>query len=178
MTAGRGKTFEERIGAMLRHVAENHPTLVEVRAQPDIALLSGSIKRPDFELIYRVEQEHRELIEVQSRDQSSADLAAKIRVIKSLSSRNRFVFVFEDIHRLSPTHRRELEQDGVQCLSPAEFDQKLNQLDAVLEALKRSVFGHDGPAILKPKTGFAQLIRGLLKSAQKDHRPPPFRGPS
>jgi len=136
MTAGHGKTLDERIAASLGHVAQGHPGLVEVRVHPEIGLLSASIKRPAFELIYRLEQEHRELIAVQDCSRSAADLVVNIRIMKNFSPRNRFVFIFEDIGSVAPAYKLELEREGVQCLSPAEFDQKLKQLEDVLVAEK------------------------------------------
>ncbi len=132
----RGKAFESRVGALLNKVAARHPGFIEVVAQPEIVLLNSQMKRPDFELIYRLDQEHHELIECQSRDRSSPEIAEKIRQIKSLSSRNRFLFVFEDISSLSGEHRKVLEGDGVNCLSPEDLEAKLRQLDSVVGLLK------------------------------------------
>jgi hypothetical protein len=139
MATARGKTLEDHIDASLRHVAAGHPGLVEVRVHREIALLSGTAKRPVFELIFRLEQEHRELIAVQGHDPSPAELLVNVRIMKNFSPNSRFVFVFEAVDSFSPAHKLELEQEGVECLSPAEFDQKLKRLDDVLMAEKMCV---------------------------------------
>jgi hypothetical protein len=169
MSTHRGGRFETEIGRLLEALAHSHRGLVDVNVQPEVRLLSGAVKRPDFELVYRLEQEHRELVEVQSREHSSAELAAKIKLIKSLSSRNRFVFVFEHVDALSATHRRELEQDGVQCLSPDDFRQKLRQLDAVLVALKNSARVNDADVSTR-QPGFLELMQSLLKTSSSTYR--------
>jgi hypothetical protein len=102
----RGRAFEARVYALLSRLVDRHPGFIEVHAQPEIPLLNGQIKKPDFEWVYRTEQANHELIECQSRDRSSSEIAEKIRQIKTLSSRNRFIFVFEDLTRLSPGPRR------------------------------------------------------------------------
>ncbi len=109
------------------------------------------LTKPDFELIYRLEQEHRELIECQSRKRSSTDIADKIRNAKSLSSRNRYVFGFEDPAGLAKEHQRVLQSDGINCLSFAEFELKIDQLDVVVSALRRSSIETPGPLPVPPE---------------------------
>lgn len=141
-------------------------------AQPEIVLLNAQVKKSDFELIYRLDQEHRELIECHGRERSSSEIAEKIRQVKSLSSRNRFVFVFEDISKSSDEHRRVLEADGVNCLSPDNFDRKLAQIDSVVGLLK------------KHSTAWNDAISSLRKKDRTDSiygtkfQDPPYRGPS
>ena len=169
----RGKLFEETVFAVLRRLVLKHPGFVEVTPQVEIKLLNDQTKRPDFELVYRIDQEHRELIECQSRERSSSEIAEKISRIKSLSSRNRFVFIFEDIEKLRPEHRRVLESDGVNCLSLEEFRSKIDQIDLVLTQLRRpNVF----------RRGIQKLTdtwEDLIDALNTDNRnQPPYRGPS
>lgn len=135
MAATPGKTLEEHIGASLRHVAQSHPGLVQVRTHHEIPLLSGASGRPVFELIYRLEQEHREFIALPDVE-DSADLAVNVRIMKNFSSRNRFVLIFEDIGSVPSACQAALARESVQCLSPAEFDRKVKQLNDVLVAEK------------------------------------------
>jgi hypothetical protein len=139
----RGQEFEARIFAILDGLQKAHSGFVEINVHPEIKLLNGQVKRPDFELVYRIEQEHRELIECQSRDRSSSEIANKIRNIKSLSARNRFVFIFEDFARLGVEHRIALESDGVNCLSFDDFTRKISQIDLVLCFVKQSLRGSE-----------------------------------
>ena len=112
----RGLAFEKRVQSLLLTLANDHSAFVEVTSQIEIQLLNGQVRKPDFELVYRIDQEHHELIECQSRDRSSLEIADKIKTIKALSARNRFIFVFEDYSKLSDEHRRVLEVDGVTSL--------------------------------------------------------------
>jgi len=67
------------------------------------------------------------------------EISGKIKSIKALSPRNRFVFVFEDLRNLKAKHRRSLEDDGMPCLSLNEFRKKPSQINVVLSAMKLAV---------------------------------------
>jgi hypothetical protein len=135
----RGQAFERRVLRILEDFAARHPGFVEIISQPEVPLTDGEVRRPDFELTYWTDQEHRELIECQSRKRSSTQLADKIRAIKAQSARNRFIFVFEDTARLSRLHRAALEGDGVPCLSVDDLRQKIAQLDGVIGLLESKI---------------------------------------
>jgi hypothetical protein len=127
------------VAECLHGLARAHPEAVEVLVQPTQHLLNQESARPDFELVYVLDQKHHELIECQSRSRSSTAVADKIRKIKALSNRNRFVFVFEDGDALGPEHKRILESDGVMCLTFEEFQRKITQLDVVLSGLEKGL---------------------------------------
>lgn len=157
----RGKRFEATIEKMLRELEAKYPGFVEINTQLSITLFTSEERRPDFELVYRLEQEHRELIEVQSRNRSSSQIVDKIRSIKAHSSRNRFCFVFDDPECLSSEHKNALEGDGVMCLSPSEFATKLQQLDEVLAA----VTNRDGKKLAEWREVFAEGAIKFTKSS-------------
>jgi hypothetical protein len=126
----KGKRFEDKVGSLLKALADEHPGFVRVNVQPSIDLYNGQVKRPDFELVYLLDQEHRELIECQDRERSSQDIIDKIRAIKALSPRNRFKYVFGT--RLGKRHRAALESDGVGCLSMKDLTDWIVQMDSLL----------------------------------------------
>lgn len=157
----RGSSFEAAVFAQLIGLADAHPGFVEVHKQPELRLFEGRICRPDFELVYRTDQEHHELIECQSRNRSSFDIADKIRTAKLLSSRNRFLFVFEDLPNLGGHQRSALENDGVPCLSLGDLSRKLAQINVVVRAMKFSGVGSQA---------WPDLMLTLLKSSESDIR--------
>jgi len=176
----RGRSFEGKVAALLEELARANPGLVEITTQPELRLLNGQIKRPDFEIVYRLEQEHHELIECQSRERSSAEIADKIRNIKSLSSRNRFVFVFEEPKKLRKQHKAALESDGVNCLSFKDFVQKIKQIDLVLTMFRHAATRKSDKGT-RFGTPWEELLRSLADEGPNFDRSAftkPYRGPS
>lgn len=123
----KGRTFEVAIGRLLDFLATNHPDMVEVTHHPRLELHNGESVIPDYELVYDLgfQKDHR-LIECQNRERSSSDIVHKIRHVKSLSGRNRFVFVYAEEDFLTKATRHSLEADGISfysvdghfCISP------------------------------------------------------------
>jgi hypothetical protein len=131
----KGKHFEEQVGAVLETLRARHPDVVKVAKQPRFTLHDGQDITPDFHLQYELPHEvGHYLIECQDRKRSKSDIAQKIRYIKALSSRNRFIFVFSS--NLPEATRRALDADGVLVTSLDEFSAFLARLEITLSAVK------------------------------------------
>jgi hypothetical protein len=131
----RGKEFEDMVAGCLNLLQSRHQKTVEVRSHPRISLQNGTIVIPDFELTCMFpHQIDRRLIECQSRNKSSQDIAHRIRTIKALSPRNRFILVFRDVDYLSAAVKQALDADGVVCYPLLEFAAFLSKLSDALTA--------------------------------------------
>ena len=137
----RGIVFEHRVRHLLETLKKEHTKLVEVTYQPRLLLHSGEEVIPDFELCYDLGfQKDARLIECQSRNRSSSSIIHKIRHIKSLSSRNRFIFVYEDEDYLSEPTRKSLASDGVSFYSYDEFKTFIKRLDLAMHGIQAASF--------------------------------------
>lgn len=131
-STGKGKDFESRVSTVLEELRQRHPALVEVLAQPHLTLNDGGEVIPDFDLKVDLTFERAGyIIECQDRRRSSAQIAHKIRHVKSLSSRNRFIFIYAS--SIPAATRRVLDADGVVVMSFDEFVAYIGRLDLVLE---------------------------------------------
>ena len=138
MTNKRGYDFENRVGLLLFKLTRKFPSHISVRRQVKLELHNGDEVIPDFELSVNLSyQIDTHLIECQSRIKSTPDIKRKIGEMKSLSSRNRFLFVFEDEEFLSPTHRKSLESDGVNLYSFVQFKEYVGALSAVMTRIHK-----------------------------------------
>ena len=132
----RGAAFELRVKALLESLAANHPGLVKVACQPRLKLHNNEVVIPDFELRYDLGfQEDARLVECQSRRRSSSQIVHKIRHIKSLSGRNRFMFVYENKDFLAEATRSSLEADGISFYSYRELETFTTRLDLALQGI-------------------------------------------
>ena len=117
----RGKEFEDLIFNLLSCLKKQNPGnidttpgAVEVICHPRIKLYNSEILISDYELISRTHHSvDHHLIECQDRKRSSQDIVHKIRHMKSLSSRNRFIFVYKDKGYLSDAIKNSLKSDGI-----------------------------------------------------------------
>lgn len=132
----RGANFERLVGTLLSSLQLRHPEVVKVVPQKRIHLNNGTYDIADFELTCELPHQidHR-LIECQDRKRSDRDIARKIRNIKGLSDKNRFIFVFKDEGFLTEAVRKDLESDGVVYYSLIGFASFLNQLSTTLGAV-------------------------------------------
>lgn len=129
----RGQSFENRVRKLLEDLRDRHTDSVEIEYQPELHLHTGETVYPDFELMYDLGfQKDARLIECQSRKRSSSAIVHKIRHIKSLSTRNRFIFVYEDEAFLSESVRSSLEADGVSFYAVKDFEAFIASLDKTL----------------------------------------------
>lgn len=142
----RGAAFENRVRGLLESLQSDHPGIAKISRHPRLQLQSGEIVIPDFELEYDLGfQKDVRLVECQSRQRSSADVVHKIRHVKSLSSRNRFIFVYEDADFLDSPLRASLDADGITFYSYDEFETFIQRLSLALrgiEAASRVVTRH------------------------------------
>lgn len=159
----KGKDFEVRVAEVLATLCDMHPTRVRVREQPRLELNGGGFVVPDFEVQFDLLfEEGRYLIECQNRKRSSPQVAHKIRHIKGLSSRNRFIFVHAaDIPEAT---RHALETDGVMVMSFEQFASFVARLELQVriqekqerpdfdQAFRRYFRGGRGPGDFGPMT--------------------------
>lgn len=132
-TSNRGYVFEDRVHSLLLRLRTQHPKLVEVTRQKRLTLHNGDLVIPDYELRSSLGfQTEAYLIECQSRKRSSSEIVHKIRHIKSLSPRNRFLFVYEDNDFLSESNHASLKSDGVNCYDIDGFESFLSRLSVTL----------------------------------------------
>ena len=131
----RGKSFELEVKSILDELHMLFPDRVRVIYQPKMQLYDGQEVIPDFDLQFDLPfEEGRYLIECQDRQRSSPSILQKIKYVKSLSSRNRFLFIYAD--KLPDTTRKALEADGVNYLSLEEFILFISRLSLTLAMTK------------------------------------------
>jgi hypothetical protein len=136
----KGRRFEEQVGAVLEILLASHPNVVKVARQPRFLLNDGQEVTPDFDLQFELPFEvGHYLIECQDRKRSKADIAQKIRYIKILSPRNRFIFVYSS--SLPEATRRALDADGVLVMSLEDFGAFLARIETTLTALRNAKAG-------------------------------------
>ncbi len=172
-----GKEFEEVIGSLLDALVKAHPEAVTVRWQPRLALHDSEIVIPDFELAYRLHhQREKYLIECQNRKRTSQDICRKIRHVKSLSDRNRFIFVCGSCAALPRSVKQSLDSDGTLYYDLTGFMDFLKKLSRTLSSLKHDV---DDTEFLDALTGAPPLPETMvphipdhvLKKASDDSGP-------
>lgn len=123
-----GKDFESKVFGVLLTLSGKHPEHVVVKEQPRFLLHDGQEVFPDFEICFQLSYETgKYLIECQSRKTSSPQIAQKIRYMKSLSARNRFIFIHEQ--DISNSTKSALRSDGVMVLRFEEFVAYIAKLD-------------------------------------------------
>ncbi len=122
-SSNRGRKFENRVAQLLIALVKIHPVTVAVTEHPKVTLPYRRWPRePDFELAYRLpHQTSRRLIECQSRNVSKQDIVDKIRSMKMLSEKNRFIFVYENPESVKRSLREDLESDGIVHYDFEEF---------------------------------------------------------
>ncbi len=119
----RGRKFENRVAQILMTLVKIHPVTVAVTEHPRVTLpYRRRPREPDFELVYRLpHQTSHRLIECQSRNVSKTDIVDKIRSMKILSEKNRFIFVYENPGSVKKSLREDLEPDGIVHYDFEEF---------------------------------------------------------
>lgn len=156
----KGRRFEEQVGTLLETLRASHPDAVKVATQPRFTLHDGQEVTPDFHLQYELPHEvGHYLIECQDRKRSKSDIAQKIRYIKALSPRNRFIFVYAS--NLPEATSRALDADGVLVTSLDDFAAFLARLEVTLSAVKDA----------KEKASARSLfLEGILEDRYRLHR--------
>lgn len=133
----KGRRFEDQVGAVLEILSASHPDAVNVVRQPCFSLHDGQEVTPDFQLQFELPFEvGHYLIECQDRKRSKPDIAQKIRCIKALSPRNRFIFVYSST--LPAATRRALDADGVLVMNLDDFSAFLARIEVTLWAIGRA----------------------------------------
>lgn len=131
--ANKGKAFERSVRDVLFALRDKYPDLVRVIEQPRLGLYDGQEVIPDFDLQFDlIFEESRYLIECQDRSRSAPQIAQKIKYMKGLSSRNRFIFVHGA--EIPEATRKALEADGVVEMSFEEFVSFVARLEIQLRA--------------------------------------------
>lgn len=131
----KGKRFEDRVGEVLEVLLSRHRDTVRVARQPRISLNDGQEVCPDFDLQFELPFEvGHYLIECQDRKRSKSDIAHKVRYLKALSRRNRFIFVYSS--SLPDATHKALDADGVLVMSLDEFAAFLARVEATLSAVR------------------------------------------
>ncbi len=141
----KGQAFEAKVGELLAELQSQHPDVVHIVEQPRFELHDGQELIPDFELQFDLlYEEGHYLIECQDRKRSSPQIAQKIKYMKGVSSRNRFIFVYAtDIPEAT---RNALAADGVMHMSFDDFVFFITRMHLALlrqgdpESLRRSDF--------------------------------------
>ena len=122
---------------MFDGLRRRNPSFFSFVYQPRIRLHSGQLVIPDFEIRYDLGfQKDARLIECQSRNRSSNDIIHKIRHIKSLSSWNRFILVYEEKEFLASTTRWVVQADGIVAFSFEELERYLSVMEELLTLRK------------------------------------------
>jgi hypothetical protein len=156
-----GQEFESMVESVLRLLQSLHPGVAEVRRHPHLSLYNSVEIIPDFELVYRLpHQVERRLIECQDRDTITHDIVRKIKDARTLSDRNRFIFVYSDRSALSDAVRRDLDSAGIVHYDFADFVAMIFQLNRTLEATGTAT------VVLSPK----EQILADLNRAYEDIR--------
>ena len=131
ISPSRGKAFERKVGDLLFALARKYPEKVRVIEQPRLQLYDGQEAIPDFDLQFDLFEEGRYLIECQDRKRSTPQIAQKIKYIKGLSRRNRFIFVYGT--EIPEPTRDALRADGVLTMNLQQLDEYLKRLDRYLQ---------------------------------------------
>lgn len=127
----KGKDFETKVRDVLYELREKHPDVVRINEQLHLELYDGQEVIPDFELQFDLLfQEGRYLIECQHRKRSSPQIAQKIKYMKGLSSRNRFIFVYAT--NIPQSTIKALRADGVLQMAFENFVLFIKRLDIQL----------------------------------------------
>ncbi len=133
--SAKGKAFESMVDEVLTELQALHPGSIKVRRQPRINLYDENIVIPDFELRCLLPFAHQGyLIECQNRQRSKPDIAHKIRYVKSLSRRNKFIFVYLD--SIPATTKSVLLADGVLVMAFSDFVSFIGGIEYNLSAVQ------------------------------------------
>src|SRR5262249_33430776 len=127
---------------------------------------------PDFVLEYDMpEARHVITIECQDRQRSQKDIANKIRTMKSLSPRNRFLFVHGD--QLPKATGKALEADGTPYVSYEEFvdfiadlSDSIKHTDRLVRAAARAAAAGRPPKRMMV-SGARMIVSGARKAARR-----------
>jgi len=131
----KGKAFERMVSLVLGELKTRHLERVNFVEQPRISLYDGRVVIPDFDLRYRMHHaEERFLIECQDRDRSRPDISDKIRTTKSLSRRDKFIFIYAET--IPNSTAVALESDGVLVMKFNEFVDFVAGIDMNLSAIE------------------------------------------
>lgn len=128
--------FESLVWLLLRKLADEQPKRVSVKRHPVLSLANGQSVIPDFELTTELphQTDHR-LIECQDRLRSSQDVLHKIRSVRAISPRNRFIFLYRNRQSISNALTLALNADGVVHYDIYEFAVFLEELSGTIEKL-------------------------------------------
>ncbi|ULJ72987.1 hypothetical protein [Rhizobium gallicum] len=116
----KGTEFEGQVWDVLTTLRESNPECIEIVDHPNFKLFNQEEVIPDFEI--KIKHGYIEdwyLIECQNRNRSDKELFRKIRHVKNLSRRNKFIFVHGS--EISVEVRRSLDSDGIIVMSFQEF---------------------------------------------------------
>jgi hypothetical protein len=129
----KGRSFEQQIEELLVQLRVDFPLRFQFTRQPRIELHSGEYVIPDFEIV--VDLPHvcsKYLIECQDRNRNSKTILHKIQHTRALSSRNKFIFVYNTT--VSAETMRALHADGVLVHSRDDFTHFREQVRHTLRA--------------------------------------------
>lgn len=133
-TTAKGYEFEDGVEGILKMLAAKYPERARYRKNPKLRLLDGQHVYPDFEFEYELPHKRdRYLVECQDRKRTSRDIVNKIRAIKGLSSKNKFIFVHAN--SLAQATMEALASDGVMVMTRDEFSIFVSMIMHTLAAL-------------------------------------------
>jgi len=131
----KGAQFELDVGEVLKVLAGRHPASADFQTQPRIVLGNGETVIPDFSFWFGLPYAcSHYMVECQDRARYKAEVSHKIRVIKSLSRINKFIFVSSD--RPAEAILRRLDGDGVLSMIWQEFRTFIARIDQTLSLLR------------------------------------------
>jgi hypothetical protein len=117
-----GRSFQDKVGGILKTFAAEYPKRVSLVEEQDICLQNGDRVRPDFHIAIDEPHERRHyLLECQNRTKTSQEISRKIRTIRGLSNWMTFFFIYPD--DVSETFKNSLKAQGIQPMSLTDLSQ-------------------------------------------------------
>jgi len=169
----KGQRFESRVKNILERLAARFPETIQIKTQ---ALHDAAPRRhrPDFELEYELGGlRHQHLIECQDRDAYAYDLSDKIYTVRGTTSRNRYIFVYNNANFVGSPQEKRLRDMGVLIFNLQSFEEFLGQLEADIALRELGLRAlDDTPAKPQPKISSiparsARALREKRASATK-----------
>ena len=165
----KGKAFEAEVRDVLYKLQSNFPTRVEVKEQLRMQLYDGQNVIPDFDLHINFGFERAGyLIECQHRKRSAPDILQKIKYIKGLSARNRFLFVYAE--KLPASTRAALERDGVMSMSFKQFVAFVSRISVELDMISSEPdFDEKYEQAIRRYVENEELLKQLREAGEDDY---------
>jgi len=125
--------FENAVVGVLEMLRAEFPSRVCLSKQPRICLQNEEIVIPDFEIAVDLPHVYSKyLIECQDRKKNSKSIIHKIQYMRTKSSRNKFIFVYNN--KISKGTETSLRNEGVIVLSLAGLVEFTDRLKITLRA--------------------------------------------